>query len=447
MSLKNDMTEGNINKQLVMFALPLFVSNILQTFYNAVDMFFVGKYIGTAGLSAVSVCGPVMNVLYMTIAGLSMGITILLGAYLGHKDNERLIKTANTAIVMYLLISLCVTVLGLVLTPNILRFISTPEEAFSQAIIYMRVIFSGVVFTFGYNLICAMQRGFGDSKSSMYFVITATAANVVLDFLLVRYFLLGVFGAALATVISQAVSFIMGIVYFRRKKHVVTFSPKDFLFDAPCAKEILRIGIPTAIQQTFVHMSGVALNGIVNTYGLVTSAAYGIGIKIDSFSMQPCNAICDAVSAMTSQNLAAGKEERALKCVKNGQKITMLFNGALTVIVLIFAYDIAALFDKTPEVCALAGGYMRITVIMYMFYSTIYPKMGFVKGSGNALFSLKNSLISQYLLRIPLAIILAKGLNLGLTGIAFSVISAPIFSSITYSVYLRKGKWRNRKAL
>ena len=147
---------------------------------------------------------------------------------------------------------------------------------------------------------------------------------------------------------------------------------------------------------------------------------------------------------MTSQNLAAGNEERAMACVKKASKITLLFNGALTVLVFVFAYKIAGIFDTNPEVISIAGGYMRITVIMYMFYAMIYPKSGFVKGSGNALFSLKNSLCSQYFISIPLAFILAKGLGLGITGVALSVISPPLFSSITYAVYYRSGKWRER---
>ena len=444
MALTNDMTEGNIDKQLLLFALPLFISNILQTLYNAVDMFFVGKYIGTAGLSAVSVCGPVMNVLYMTIAGLSMGVTIIIGAHLGHGDKDRIITTANTAIIMYLIISVIATALGLALTPAIVRLISTPAEAINDAVIYMRIIFTGLIFTCGYNLICAMQRGFGDSRSSMYFVLTATVTNIVLDFILIRYAGLGVMGAAVATIASQAVSFIMGIIYFRSRGHMVTFSPTDWCFNKYSAWEILSIGAPAALQQTLVNFSGVALNGIVNTYGLVTSAAYGIGIKIDSFSIQPCSAISDAVSAMTSQNLGAGKEERALSCIGKAQKITIIFNGTLTVLVLIFAYKIAGLFDTNPEVISIAGGYMRITVIMYMFYALIYPKSGFVKGSGNALFSLKNSLCSQYIIRIPLALLLSKVLGLGITGIAFSIISAPIFSCLSYYFYMKRGGWRKR---
>lgn len=444
MALTNDMTQGNIDRQLLFFALPLFISNILQTLYNAVDMFFVGKYIGTAGLSAVSVCGPVMNVLYMTISGLSIGVTIIIGAHLGRGDKDRIITAANTAIVMYIIIALAAGVLGFALTPLIIKLISTPPEAVQDAVTYMRIIFTGLIFTCGYNLICAMQRGFGDSRSSMYFVLTATAANILLDFLLIKYAGLGVMGAAAATIASQAVSFIMGVIYLRKRGHVITFNPKEWCFNVNSAREILRVGAPAALQQTLVNFSGVALNGIVNTYGLITSAAYGIGIKIDSFSSQPCSAISDAVSAMTSQNLGAGKEERALSCVGKAQKITVIFNGTLTAIVFIFAYKIAGLFDTNPEVISIAGGYMRITVIMYMFYALIYPKSGFVKGSGNALFSLKNSLCSQYIIRIPLAFILAKGLGLGITGIALSIISAPVFSSINYHFYMKRGKWRKR---
>lgn len=446
MALKNDLTKGNLNKQILFFALPIVVSNMFQALYNAVDLYFVGRYLGTAGTVAVSVSGPVMNVLFMAVAGMSLGVTILISSLVGLNDQERIKRVANTAITMFLLGSVFITVAGLVLSPHILQWISTPQEAMDYAIGYLRIIFMGMIFTLGYNLVCALQRGFGDSKSSMYFVMAATFVNIVLDYIFVAKMNMDVYGAAYATVIGQAVSFLLSIVYFKSKKHIVTFNPKEYTWDKAVAKDIMRIGLPSAFQQATINVAYLALNGIVNSYGIVASAAYGICVKLDNFAVLPCTAVNDSVAAITSQNLGVGQKDRAVASIWAGRKLIIPFNIVLMVIILMFAENLTGIFNTDPEVVEMASKYIRISCWMYILYAIYYPLMGFIKGTGNAMFALKNTVVAQLIIRVPVAYFMARTMGFGFYGVAAAWIIAPIWSNTVYTIYLKSGKWYERLA-
>lgn len=444
MSLQNDLTSGSANKHILQFSLPLLLSNLFQALYNAVDMYFAGQYLGTAGLVAVGVSGPIMNVLFMSIAGMSVGVSVAIGAHMGQGDMDSVRQSAGTAISLYAVCAACMMSAGFVLAPFLLQLISTPVEAYSMAVAYLRIVMLGMPFTLGYNLICAFQRGFGDSRSSLLFVVIATGANALLDILFVRDMTLGAQGLALATVTSQALSLMMGIAYFRYKKHVVSFSPRAWRWSRPHMKELVRIGLPSALQQALVTISHLTLNGIVNTYGLAVSAAYGIGVKLDSFAILPCTAISDAVAAFTSQNLGANQEERALSSVRTARRMALAINIPLTALILVFAPHLARLFNNDPAVIALTAHYLRIAGFMYILHALVHPTVGFVKGSGNAMFSLTNVIQSHYLVRIPLALLLCKTLGMGFTGIAIAWLSSPLYSNFTYAYFLYSGRWKRR---
>ena len=444
MALKQDFTKGNMNKQILFFALPIIVSNLFQALYNAVDMYFVGKYLGTEAIAGVAVAGPIMNILLMAVSGMALGVTILLGSLVSGDNEEKLLRTANTSISIFIVAAIIITLLGEIFSPLILRLIYTPAEAYGYALLYLRIVFGGMVFTLGYNLVCAIQRGFGDSKSSMYFVLASTLSNIVLDYIFIALLDMGVSGAAYATIISQALSFILSIVYFRSKKHIITFAPKDLCFDKKIAKEIIRIGLPNALQQGTVNIAYLVLNGIVNSYGLLATAAYGICVKLDSFAVLPCSAVNDAVASVTSQNLGVGQKERALKGISTGRKILIPFNICLMVLIFFAGDKLIGIFNTDPQVIFMAHKYIKISCFMYIFFAIYYPLMGFIKGTGNAMFSFKNTIVAQLLVRVPVAYTFAKIVGLGFYGVAISWIIAPIFSNTVYTVYLKSGKWYER---
>lgn len=442
MALSNDLTEGSIHKHILAFAFPLIVSNIMQALYNAVDMYFTGKFMGIRGMTGVSVSGPVINVMLMAVSGFGVGVSVLIASYVAQGDREILKKAANTAITLFFAAAVLITAVGTVFTPTILRLISTPEEAFPYAVKYLRIIFAGMIFTIGYNLICALQRGFGDSKSSMYFVLAATLINIVLDYVFMGILHTDVWGAALATVISQGVSFLLGVLYFRKRKHIVTFSPKDFCFEPRLAKQLARTGFPSAAQQVSVHFSNLCMMGMANSFGLASSAAYGIAVKLDSFAILPCSAINDAVASVAAQNLGVGKEARALASIKDARKIAIVYVCAVFAAIFFFPNLLTGIFSDEAEVIQITVGYLKVASFMYFCYAFAYPEQGFLKGSGNSGFVLLNSLLLQYVFKIPFAYFLSVHTALGLKGIAVTWIIGPMLSATTYSLYIHKGIWR-----
>lgn len=443
MTLHNDLTTGNVRSHILRFAFPLIVSNLFQAMYNAVDMFFVGHYTNTEGLSAVSVSGPIMNTMVMTISGLSVGVSVVIGLKKGQGNPQEIKKSANTAIALYLLLALVVTILGVLFTPFLLKLVNTPDGAFDNAVSYLRTIFAGIVFMFGYHLICAFQRGFGDSKSSMLFVIVAALTNIVLDFIFIRYCGMGVFGAAIATVISQAVSFIMGVVYFKVNKHLISFKLREIRMDKEHLLQLLQLGLPASLQQLLLNISLMTLSGLANSFGLAASVAYGIGIKVDSFALLPSDAINASMSSFCSQNLGAGKPERTLQGLKQALKLSLLMSSFVAVLVACFAPQIAAVFNAEAKVLSFASQYLRISCISYLAYGIVYPFVGFLRGTGNAMVTLYNVVLAQYVVRIPIAF-LFTGL-FGFPGIAVAVISSPVFSDILYGVFVLTGRWKRSR--
>lgn len=445
MALQNDLTSGSVRRHLLRFAFPLIVSNVFQALYNAVDMFFVGRYAGTEGLAAVSVSGPIMNVMIMTISGLSVGVMVAVAKHAGQGESEEVVGCANTAIGFYLILSVLASALGWIFTPAILRLVNTPPAAMGYAVSYLRTIFLGIVFMFGYNLICAFQRGFGDAKSSMYFVIVAAMINVVLDYVFLKHLHLAAFGAALATVISQAVSFLLGIFYFRVKGHVITFDPREIRLRKKHITDLLRTGLPTAGNQFLLSISLSTLSGIANGFGLHASAAYGIGVKIDSFALLPGDAVNVAVSSFASQNLGAGLPERAENGLREGLRIAVSLSGIISILIYLFAPYLAAIFNSDPQVIQLAVLYLRIDCLSYLFFAFTYSFTGFIRGTGNAVFTVYNVIISQYIVRIPVAIIATR--LWGFAGVPIAMSVGPAVSAVNYAIFIFSGRWKRRAGL
>ncbi len=438
MALQNDLTSGSVRSQILRFAFPLIFSNLFQALYNAVDMIFVGQYTGPAGLSAVSVSGPIMNIMIMTVSGLSVGVTVVIANHWGSGHAERVKRSANTAIALYLIAAALVTAAGVLLTPQILRLVQTPEAAFSQAVSYLRTIFAGVVFLFGYNLIGAFQRGFGDSRSSMMFVMVAAGVNVLLDYVFIAHLHWAAFGAAFATVLSQALSFVMGVCYFRIKKHIITFTPLEIRIHRD--GQLLRLGLPSAGQQLLLQVSLTTLSGIANSFGLAASAGYGVGVKIDSFALLPSDAINLSVSSFTSQNIGAGKPERATQGLREALRLDLLVAAAVCALVFFFGGPISSIFNSDPEVVGMAAAYLRISCFSYFAYALCHPMIGFLRGTGNALYTLCMVVFSQYLIRIPTAFLCTKWW--GFPGIAVALMLGPIFSSFMYAQFILRGRWK-----
>lgn len=440
--LQRDLTHGDPGRHILLFALPLIQAMIFQAMYNAVDLFFAGRYLGLEGQVAVSVCGPVMNVFMRTVAGMSMGVSLLVGRRKGAGDLDYTLRGANTAISLYAVGAALLTVLGVLFTPGLLRLIQTPAEAMPAAVAYLRIVFLGSVFTMGYNLINAFQRGFGDAKSSLYFVLVSTLVNIVLDYLFLVYTGLQAAGLAIATVVAQAASFLMGVAYFRINKHVIDFRLSSLRFHRGDAAELLSLGIPSAIQYLLINAAKLTLSGIANSFGSVAAVAYGIGLRIDSFASLPHQAMEEATLAFASQNFGVGDEARAVEGRKASVKLSCVIAGIMMVVVFLFAPQLARIFNSDAEVLKLATLYLRCVTPMYLASALARSPSGFVRASGNTIFPVFQTILGQYVTRIPVALFCAYTLDMGLAGVAVAWIAAPAVSALAYGVYIHTGLWR-----
>jgi len=364
------------------------------------------------------------------------------GIYVGHHDESRLQRGISTAVTVYAITAVVITVAGIAATPVLLKLVNTPPEAYSDAMDYMQITFAGMVFTLGYNLICAIQRGRGDSRSSMYFVMAATIINAVLDYLFLKHFKMGVAGTAIATITAQAVSFILGLVYLNKtgKEYAVAF--KKLIIDKAAVKMLFRTGLPGMMHQFSMHFSSFILSGLVNSYGVVASAAYGIGLKINSFANLPSSAVSDAQSCIASQNIGAGNYKRAQSSIAQSRVICIYINVTMTAVMYFFAPQLASILDKDTQVIAEATRFLQICCFANLGECIVHPLMGFFRGTGNSAIVLANSLTTQYAMRLPAAFVCAKVFGMGASCGAVAMLFATYGTALIYSIYYHSGKWK-----
>lgn len=438
--LQYDLTKGAISKGILGFAVPLMISNLIQTTYNAVDMYFVGAYTGTEGVSAVSVCGPIMNVMIVTLSGMSAGVTVVIGSLAGRKDSKEITDAGNTAFTLYFLMAAAVTVLGLLFAPTVLELVRTPQEAYDYALTYLRVMFLGIVFLFGYNLIGALQRGLGDSMSSMRYVVTAAVVNIGLDYLLVGRLALGTGGAAVATVAAQAVSFFMGLWEFQTGGHVISLRIRNMGFGRHHLKSILWFGVPTAFNEVMVNVAMLTVSGVANSFGLAQSAAYGIGSRINSFAIFSDGAMNQTMSSFASQNIGAGEEKRALQGLKECLKLSAAIAVVTSIVVFALAPQLCRLFDSNPEVVDWTVRFLHVTVWSYVLFALVGPLIGFIRGTGNITASVGVGFVAQCVFRIPFSFLFGR--LCGFPGVGAAVLIGPLSSVLMYSFWVVSGRWR-----
>jgi putative MATE family efflux protein len=435
-----DLTEGKPGKLILQFATPMLIGNVFQQLYNVTDSIIVGRFLGKEALAAVGASFPLIFMLISFVIGIATGSTIVIAQYFGAKDLAKVRRAIDTMYIFLFFASMLIMVLGIAFSGSVFRLIRLPEEIIPQATLYMNVYLTGMVFFFGFNGTSAVLRGLGDSKTPLYFLVISTLTNIVFDLLFVVVFKWGIAGAAWATVLSQAGAFISLILYLNRKHEMVKLTWRKLEWDKTIFMQSIRIGLPTGFQQTFVSLGMLALLRIVNDYGTDTVAAYSVAGRIDGLAALPAMNFGAALSSYTGQNIGAGKIKRVKEGLVATLNLSTITAGVTSLLVMIFRYQLMALFTNDQEVIAIGGRYLLIVGGFYIMFSSMFVIGGVMRGAGDTLIPMFITLFSLWIIRIPIAWILSR--RIGVDGIWWAIPIAWFFGMAFSYVYYRMGKWK-----
>ena len=399
--MNNKLTEGNIFKTLMMFALPYLLASFLQNFYGIADLYIVGQFNGAEVISAVSIGSQFMHLVTVIIMGLAMGATIRIGYAVGRKDYREASCIVGNSTLLFGIIAIIMTLFLLCLTSPVIQLMSTPVEAIQSTYDYLKICFIGIPFIISYNMISSIYRGAGDSKSPMYFVSIACITNIILDYLFVGGFHLGASGAALATIIAQAFSTIIALFFMMKKSFVFPIHKKDFHLQSNFIKKILSSGTPIALQDGLIQISFLIITIIANSRGLIFATGVGITEKIISFLFLVPSAFLSALSASVAQNIGANKPQRAKQMLKYGLIITVSFGMICAITCQLIPQQLISLFTSDQAVIQAGSLYLMAYSLDCIFASIHFCFSGYFCGCNKPTISFIHNLLSIILIRIP----------------------------------------------
>lgn len=446
-----DFTTGNVSKQLISFAWPLFLSNLLQVVYNMVDMMVVGNVLGKSGLSAVSVGGDLAHLLTFVAMGFSNAGQVIIAQYIGAKQRRKIGTFIGTMSSFLLVCAAVLSVLGFVFQENLLALMNTPAEAYIGAKSYASISMVGLVFIYGYNTVSAILRGMGDSKHPFVFISIAAVLNLVLDLVFVAVLDMGAGGAALATVISQAVSFLACVAFLVKRRSEFELDVKFTAFvrwNKDMLLDLVKLGVPMAIKTASIQVSKLFVNSWINGYGVAVSAFAGVANKIASVANLISMAMNSAGSTMVGQNIAAGEFGRVKKIMKDIAVITLIVAVILTLLFAAFPEQIFGLFteDGDTDVLALAPGFVPIAALLFFGASARAVMNALLNGSGNYKVNFATAIFDGVVMRIGLALLFGLALNMQHYGFWLGDALAGFTPFFIGLVFYFTGNWKKGKS-
>ena len=405
--MTKNLTEGSILKNIVVFSLPYLLSYFLQTLYGMADLFLAGQFNGADVISAVSIGSQVMHMFTVIIVGLAMGGTVLIGQAVGAKDSKRTSKIIGNTVTFFLIFSAVVTVILLFACHGIVNLIQTPPESLEQTVLYLRICFIGIPFIVAYNVIASIFRGMGDSKSPMIFVIIACTLNIILDYIFMGVLGMKAEGAAIATVIAQAVSVIISLIAIVRSKSL-RLTKEDFKLQQEALGAILKIGVPVACQDGFIQISFMVITVIANRRGVDVAAAVGIVEKIICFLFLIPSSMLSSISAIAAQNIGAGYHDRARHTLYAGTAIAVGIGAVFAVAFQFISYPVIKLFTREEIVVVLGTQYLKSYVTDCVLAAIHFCFSGYFCAMGKSIISFIHNVISIIAIRIPGAWLASK---------------------------------------
>lgn len=442
----NDMTMGNPTRLLLKFSLPMLIGNLFQQLYNMVDAMVVGNRVGKEALAAVGTTGPILFFIFALTLGLSAGISIVISQYFGAKDEANVKKGFATAAYTIIGTSVIMGVLGFILSEHLLKLLNTPENIIEQAVIYLRITSLGIVCIGAYNGMASILRAMGDSLSPLYFLIVACLLNIGLDLLFVIVFNMGVAGVALATIISQFIAAVGCIIYALKKVKILNMPIKEFIPDKNIFKKCIALGIPVAIQNSFVSMSTMALQSVINSYGETIMAAATAASRIEQLILQPGMSVGAASAAFTGQNIGAGKIDRVKRGFWSSSKIIVLFSLIMLPLVYFGGGFIMDLFTSTNDndVMKIGMEALRVPCFFYSFVGLIFVTRNVLSGAGDVKVPMAMGL-TEVICRVLFANVLS--LLIGYQGIWWATGLTWMLTSFVGLARYFSGKWMNKSII
>ena len=444
MNDKADFTQGSILKKLVLFMLPVLGALILQAAYGAVDLLVVGRFGSTSGLSAVSTGSQVLNLVTFVVIQFAMGITVLIARYLGEKKPQQIGAVIGGAVVVFALISIGLFIIMVCFARPISVLMQAPAEAVDLTSQYVRICGSGIFFIVAYNLMSAIFRGLGDSKSPLLFVLVACIVNVIGDLFFVAVLHKDAAGAAVATVMAQALSVVFAVILLLKKELPFEIKKSDFRFNLQC-KKFLKIGLPLALQECLTQLSFLALCAFINRLGLEASSGYGVACKIVNFAMLVPSALMQSMASFVSQNVGAGKTKRAKKSMFTGIGVGLAVGFFVFLLVLFKGDMLAGFFSTDAGVVQKGYDYLKGFALEAIVTAVLFSMVGYFNGNNKTLWVMAQGLIQTLLVRLPLAYFMSIQPNASLTKIGLAAPVSTIVGiilNVGFFLYLER---ENRK--
>ena len=441
---KADFTQGNILKKLVAFMMPILGALILQAAYGAVDLLVVGRFGSTSGLSAVSTGSQVLNLVTFVVIQFAMGITVLIARYLGEKRPERIGAVIGGGAVVFTMMSVALFIAMVGFARPISVLMQAPAEAVDLTASYVRICGAGIFFIVAYNLLSAIFRGLGDSKSPLLFVLVACIVNIIGDLVLVAGLHMDAAGAAIATVTAQALSVIFAVMLLLKKDLPFAITKKDFRLNPQCRK-FLKIGLPLALQEFLTQISFLALCAFVNRLGLEASSGYGVACKIVNFAMLVPSSLMQSMASFVSQNIGAGKKKRAKQSMFTGIGVGLAVGCVVFVLVLFKGDVLCSVFSTDAAVIQNGFAYLKGFAPETLVTAILFSMVGYFNGNNKTVWVMTQGLIQTLLVRLPLAYFMSIQPNASLTKIGLAAPVATtvgIFLNVGFFIYLNRAEQR-----
>ena len=443
-SAARNMTVGSPAGHLFAFALPLLAGSFLQQFYNMVDSAVVGNFVGDSALAAVGIGWPVVFMFSSLFMGLSNGGTVVIAQFYGAGKQDRVRDAVDTIYTAFTFAAIPLTLLAVALVYPLTLLLRVDSAAWTDTFTYLIVVCAGIIGTVGYNLNAGILGGLGNSRTTLLFLSVATVMNIVLDLLFVVVFHWGVFGAAFATILSQASSWLFGLFYINRNYPDFAIRPFCRRFDKALFRQIMNIGLPAGLQMSMVAIGSMAVLSKINSYGQAYTAAYNVGSKIDSLAFLPIQSLSTAITAFVGQNVGAKQPDR----VRRGVQITII--GGLVWSVMCLALipigpQLIALFSDTPEVMAIGGQYLACILPGYILFSVMFGLNNAMRGAGDSMFALIDVILSLILVRVPMVYVLAN--HFGPEHMFWGIVIGWAVGCLLSVVYYASGRWKRKGSL